>query len=439
MTGPTLRPVPHGRGVPQATATVAGYAEEEHLVTGVADTYSGPASGPATVASRSNPYVTRILVRYPNDPARFSGRVLLEPFNTSSGADVDAIWSRAAPVLVDQGDAWVGVSQRVSSEKELKQHDSRRYGAVSIPSNDVAWDVLRQVGGLVRDPGAGPLRGRRAERLYLAGYSQSGAEAAAFAMAFHDRSTRSDGSPLFDGYFPAAHSGSVTSLQSGRARLPTFESMPMQAVAVPVVDVETQTDVEGFHVHLSDDRRYTSPGGAHIRRDDSDRPEDRYRLYEVAAAPHASNVQGCDGELSTFPTDAFLRAALVHLFRWAEDGVGPPSAPRLELSALDVVSRVQVDDVGNAVGGVRSPFVDVPLARYDAHSSPGPRCVLAGRETTMAPTELTARYGDAGAYLEAFAANLDATINAGFLLEQDRAGLLGAQQAKAEQAFHPNS
>ena len=270
MSDPTLHPVPHGGGVPQATATAGGYTEEEHLLAGVADTYAGPASGPATVATSGIPYVARLLVRYPSDPERFSGRVVLEPFNTSSGPDVDAIWSRAAPVLVAQGDAWVGVSQRVSSEKELEKHDPHRYGSISIPSNDLAWDVLRHAGALVRDPVAGPLRGRPVEHLYLAGYSQSGAETAAFAMAFHDRSRRTDGSPLFDGYFPAAHSGSVTSLQSGRVRVPAFESIPMQAVAVPVVDIETQTDVEGFHVQLSDDRRYTSPGSAYLRRDDSD-------------------------------------------------------------------------------------------------------------------------------------------------------------------------
>ena len=258
-------------------------------------------------------------------------------------------------------------------------------------------------------------------------------------MAFHDRSTQPDGSPTFDGYFPAAHSGSVTALQSGRVRLPVFESIPMQAVAAPVVDFETQTDVEGFHVQLSDDRRYTSPGGAYIRRDDSDRPEDRHRLYEVAAAPHASSMQGCDGEPSTFPTDAFLRAALVHLFRWAEHGVRPPCVPRIDLAVLDVVSKVDVDDVGNAVGGVRSPFIDVPLARYDAHSTPGPRCVLRGRETVLTPVELGARYGNVGTYLEAFEADLDATIAAGFLLAQDRTPLFSAQQAKAEQAFRPTA
>ena len=167
--------------------------------------------------------------------------------------------------------------------------------------------------------------------------------------------------------------------------------------------------------------------------------DDRYRLYEVAGAPHSTRVQGCDGPPSTFPVDAFLRAALVHLFRWAEAGVPPPIAGRLALSSLDVVSSVQVDEVGNAVGGVRSPFVDVPLARYEAHSSPGPKCVLAGREVALPPAELAARYGDAGAYLAAFTASLDATITAGFLLEQDRADLLAAQRAKAEQAFHPSS
>ena len=110
-------------------------------------------------------------------------------------------------------------------------------------------------------------------------------------------------------------------------------------------------------------------------------------------------------------------------------------SPRIVLQTDDVVSRAAVDRFGNAVGGVPSPFLEVPIARYHAHSTPGPLCQLAGREEPLAYQVLTDRYGDVQRYLAEFTASLDATIAAGYLLDVDRAELLEAQSAKAHVAF----
>jgi Alpha/beta hydrolase domain len=80
----------------------------------------------------------------------------------------------------------------------------------------------------------------------MAGYSQSGVDTATYAMAIHPLSFLPNGMPVFDGYLPNAHSGSIAPLQSGDSVLPALESAAMTPVAVPVVDVETQTDVEGL-------------------------------------------------------------------------------------------------------------------------------------------------------------------------------------------------
>jgi hypothetical protein len=45
------------------------------------------------------------------------------------------------------------------------------------------------------------------------------------------------------------------------------------------------------------------------------------------------------------------------------------------------------------------------------------------------------RYGRLEAYLEQFSANLDATVDAGFLLPQDRSALLADVTEKARSAF----
>ncbi len=342
------------------------------------------------------------------------------------------IWSRVSSLLQAAGDTWVGVSVRASSADALHRHDPTRYAEVRIPTNDVAWDVLRQLGTLLKRGGLhSPLGKPPADHLYLCGYSQSGADTATFAMAFHPSTATDDGSPVYDGYLPAAHSGSLTPLASGMATLPRFETAAMVPVAVPVVDIETQCDVEGFRAQLRSGSIHISSGGAATRRADSDAHDDRFRLYEVAGAPHADWVSGCDGDGSTFPTSAFVRAALRRLFEWSEDSIAPPKSPRIELATLDAVSAAAVDGDGNALGGVRSPFVDVPLSRYEVHSTGGARCLLVGRETPLPTEVLVRRYGDAATYVALFTARLDDTITAGFLLEEDRADLLAAHTARA--------
>lgn len=438
-----LHDVPCGSGVPETSATRPpsqfddalpefsdDYAEAEYLLSGAASCYSGPATGPATVVSDGHRYITRVLVRYPQDASRFSGRVLVEPFNTTYGVDRDALWLHVAGLLQAQGDAWVGVTERATSATQLKGKDPRRYADLDIPSNDLAWDLLRAIGTVLKEGGQpSPLRHLPVRRVYLGGYSQSGVDTATFAAAFGTLTRTRDGRPSYDGFFPACHAASLTPLAVGEG-LPRFEYAPMPPAAVPVIEVQPQSDVEGFSFE-----DFVNPGSASVRREDSDAVGDRFRLYEIAGAPHAAKIPGCDGNGSSFPMPAFVRAALRNLFRWAEDGVAPPTAPRIALSVDDVVAEAAVDRFGNAIGGVPSPFVGVPIARYEAHSTPGPLCKLAGREVPLPYGILAERYGDVRNYLAEFTIGLDDTIRAGFLLKDDRAALLKAQAAKAHAAF----
>ncbi len=449
MIGPRIAAVPIGNGVAQSAAITArtsdgvvvgrlhpGYSEVEHIVSGVAGAYSGPASRPATSTAGAFPFATRVLARFPSDPSRFSGRVILEPFNSSNGPDVDALWARVAPLLESYGDAWVGVTVRASSARHLRAFDPVRYAGLDLAVNDLAWDILSQVAKLIKNPDdSGRLLAMPVEHLYLAGYSQSAADTATFAMTRHNGTRLADGRRVIDGYFPAAHSASLTPLQSGERTLPVFEYAPIGSVDVPVIDVETQTDVEGFISKQRSGREYTSRGGASVRRPDSDEPRDRYRLYEIAGAAHVARTKGCDGDGSTFPTEAFMRAGLARLYRWAERDITPPTAPRIALIVQDLVAVAAVDVHGNALGGVRSPHLDVPLARYEAHTMPGARCALTGRETPLPAGELKARYLDAATYLRIFTERLDASVRDGCLLEIDKPAIIATQTLKANLAF----
>ncbi len=429
-----VAPTPDDDGTVRA-ALPDSYREVEHLLTGVARTYSGQAVGPPVAGAELTPYATRLLVRLPAEADRFSGRVVIEPFNTSSGVDRDVVWQHVDRLLVANGDAWVGVTERTSSARALVARDPQRYAGLDVSSNDLAWDILRQVGALVRAVDHEVLAGLTATHVYLVGYSQSGCETATFASAFHDLTRAPSGDPVYDGYFPAARGASLTALGSGRAVLPGLERAALRPLDVPVIDLETQTDVEGFTATLSGGRTYVNPGSATVRREDSDAPGDLFRLWEVAGAPHTPGMAECDGPPSSFPTAAFLRAGLAALFAWAEHGVAPPRAPRLDLAVADVVSVTRADEVGNGCGGVRSPHLDLPLVTFLVHSTPGALCALAGQEVPLTQQELIKRHGAAEAYLDSFAQRLEATIAAGFLLKDDRDDLLSNHEAKARTAF----
>jgi hypothetical protein len=440
-----LLPVPEGAGVVQASAAVPptaaaaptladDYTEVEFLFSGVANTYAGPATGPAAVASTGNAFVTRVIARFPTDQADFSGRVFLEPFNTTAGPDRDVIWLQASPLLQSEGDAWVGISVRSSSETELQAFDPVRYADISLPTNDMVWDMLRQLGAVLRTGGDKSPLPVFARYLYMGGYSQSGVDTATFSMAFHGGAELLNGDPIFDGYFPAAHAATMTPLQSGSGLIFEFEEGPMQAVDVPVVDFETQHDAQGWAREVIPGVFYTSQGGASIRRPDADSSTDKYRLFEITGASHSSaRGADCGGEPSSFPGPLFVRAALKQLYGWAEDGIAPAAQDRVEMVTVDIVSTPSADEVGNARGGVRSPYVDVPLVRYQVVAGgTGLACAFVGTETALSADVLASRYGDVETYIEQFTTSLDTTIEAGFLLEADRAQILADAEARAE-------
>ena len=144
-----------------------------------------------------------------------------------------------APMLQQRGDAWVGVTERTSAGEALKAADPTRYADVNVPSNDVAWDVLAQVGAAVRKGGSREsAAGLDPKHLYMAGYSQSGVDTAGFAIGLAKHYGTPAGKPMFDGYFPAAQAASVTPLQGGHVGAPQVRDPVWPAVGVPVVNLE---------------------------------------------------------------------------------------------------------------------------------------------------------------------------------------------------------
>jgi hypothetical protein len=205
---------------------------------------------------------------------------------------------------------------------------------------------------------------------------------------------------------------------------------------VPVIEILGEGEAE---THLA------------ARRADSDGPG-RYRLYEVAGASHMTAREAGPMSLpvieepSDFPMDMLVGGALLNLRRWVADDVAPPRADRLVIlpdrdagpcGKRDEARPLRRDEHGNAVSGVRSPWLDVPIASYYPHSTPrsaevasavassGRRLApvdvadLMGSMTRFTPDKLRALYGKPARYRERFEAHLTRAVEQRWIAAAD--------------------
>jgi hypothetical protein len=418
-----------------------GYLEEEFLLSGDARVFDWPAAGerePQVLAK--GPYTTRILIRRPTHDSRFNGTAIVEAMNPSSGADVPIMWAESYEQLVADGYAWVGVTIKPNTIKALENFDPARYAAVSMPNprpgascsteainplaqptttddeTGLVWDMLSQIGALLKSASADNPLGRPAQGLYMTGQSQTAGYARTYATVFGRWVTAADDEPLYDGYLSSGSPPWQVPLHQCRADLPPGDPRLITAAAgVPVIEIFAEGDL-GTNIET--------------RRADSDPLPDLYRRYEVAGAAHtdawerlsfpsdADMTQATeqsealpdvecmpdDVEPSDFPVRYAFNAAWSHLERWVRDGVPAPAAERLALkddpTPFAPASAFVVDRLGNATGGLRTPVIDVPTARWVGAKTGGFQCMFEGYKRSFTRAELEALYGTREAYLE---------------------------------------
>jgi hypothetical protein len=123
-----------------------------------------------------------------------------------------------------------------------------------------------------------------------------------------------------------------------------------------------------------------------------------------------------------YPFSNVANAAFADLTKWVDDGVPPPHAPRIEVTSSGSIVR---DSFGNALGGVRTPFVDVPTASYApidtvSHTTAfSGFCILYGYSTPFSPTTLESLYRSHGQYVSQVAQESDQLVGDGFWLKPD--------------------
>jgi hypothetical protein len=149
--------------------------------------------------------------------------------------------------------------------------------------------------------------------------------------------------------------------------------------------------------------------GIAARRPDSDAPGDRYRHYEVAGAGHASPDElyysarpedivragravppfSCnEGPRSRLSMSLATKAFFRNLDLWVRRGIAPPRAEPIRVENGQPV----LDEHGNVIGGVRSPYVDVPTATWFGRATGASFCFIAGWERPFDEAKLRALY-----------------------------------------------
>jgi hypothetical protein len=424
-------PVDGGNG--QATAAGpdlagAGYTEAEYFFAGDA-TRSLPRGRPRVDgvwkarAVETDPFRSRMIVRRPQDPARFSGTVIVEWLNVSIGRDVAPVWGYSAAEITREGHAWVGVSAQTVGVRALVDGDPQRYGTLDHPGDAFSFDIFTQAArALVHGVGASPLGRLGPEVLIAVGESQSASFLSTYINAVHPRVD------VFDGFLVHSRLGGVPNL-SGILVAPIRldEGTPIRDdLHVPTLLFVTETDL-------------TVLGYAGARQPDSK----WVRTWEVAGAAHAdawilresarAGASGfsCPGPVNDGPHHQTLRAALHHLVAWVRTGVTPPSAPPIELETQPTAyrgARIARDANGNARGGIRTPAVDVPIATLSGESVPGSTgaCALFGTTTPFDATTLARLYRDHASYVEAYTASTEKAVDAGFILRPEADEMIDA-------------
>jgi hypothetical protein len=416
-----------------------GYVEEEYVAAGTAVAYV--ADGELTSDGRwsfseseSADYRTRVLVRRPESIENTSGVVVVEWLNVSGGVDADPEWTSLAEEVIREGHAWVGVSAQMigieggpvrvevdipgaeSAGLGIKEVDRERYGSLDHPGDAFAYDIYTQVARALR-AGQG-LGGSLPSTVIAAGESQSAA-----AMVTYVNGVQ----PLtgaFDGFFvhsrggsglPLAEAGESVDIASSVGGAPTILRTD---ATVPIMVVQAENDVAG-------------PLRSVLAR----QPDaDLFRLWEVAGTSHAdrhlvgddiADLIECGQPMNDGPLHIVTKAALHHLVTWIDTGQAPPTAPQLELTEGDQ-PEVARDEDGIALGGVRTPPLEVPAQVLSGEAGSGTDviCILAGTTIPIPPDRLAELYPTREDYEQRYEAAVDTAIAGGYVLDADRDGIM---------------
>jgi len=449
-----------------------GFVEEEFLVRGTANVYDWPADpAQSLIVKYSNaPYATRVLVRRPADLSKFSGTVIVEVMNPARGFDMAIMHGFLSEHVLEQNAAWIGISTPGVLDS-LKRFDAARYAALSFanpaPANaacaggrggrgragatpaapvrnpvesGLRLDAFAQVGRWIKSNITGnPLAGA-VRYVFLVGHT--GGDVATYISSVGRDARLENGQPVYDGYI--AHSGSSAgALMNCGTPLAADDvrAMPGRA-GVPVIVMKTQTDLP------------------YAGRPDSDAPGDVFRVYDIPGSAHADKwlfrylptvaeqrkatdvatrtpvtdewpfdltCDVPDIRMNEFPQGYIVAGAIANLERFAKSKTPLPKAQRVATEGAGSAVKLKLDEHGNPLGGIRSPWLDVPTGTYHMKLTGAlATCADMGYREPWNWGRLAAMYGTYANYLAKVNASIDAMLRERWITPE------GAKRMRAE-------
>ena len=459
-------------GAPTIHLAHYGYVEREFTMSGKTNIYQQSGFWGSngvwnvSVAQSNVPYTTRLLVRYPTNPAKFNGTVVVEWLNDTTGGDQDPVWSEIYREVLSKGYAYVGVSAQTGSMVEDKTWDAQRYSALGDTNDGQSYDIFSQAAQVVRADAGNLLGGLHPTTVIGSGDSQSAFRVATYYNAIQPLSH------AFDGFLAIGRGVLAAPIGSGLVAFSPFPALIRTDNATPFLQIETEGDIEelGFafarqpdNAHL---RTWELAGAAHI-----DLHEGQYEagtiLRENPQLTAPQCVFGVMANGATQPDNMGVfeleDAALVAMRKWITQGVAPPSGN--QIATTPFFNIVERDQYGNALGGIRLPDIQVPTETYSAinFSQPGQEglsptqlfttlqnifstlmtgvitdptlrdeglCLLEGFYTPFSTATLQSLYPTHSAYVSAFTTAAASVKAAGFLTPADyRAAVAAAKKA----------
>lgn len=343
------------------------YAVDEYVI-------SGTAAG--------DPYETRLVIRKPKDNRKFSGLVVAEPMHPAAAAA--HAFEYNSLYIMDAGH--IAVEIDTTGVEQIGAFNPERYGSLKATQKQIS-EILAQAGALIKSPQS-PIADLKLRKMILWGTSASSAMVVNY-LPSHRVFKLASMANIYDGF------------------MPTMNGSTFAPVDVPIIQVPTQ--VEYMDVATATQ--------------DSDEPGKQFRVYEFAAMAHLDSrntrkrltQEDCLEPLSEIPLDAMASVALHHLLQWVDKGISPPHAPRviMDMYTVNDGSLMQLDQYGNAMSGIRSTWVDLPLFKYTMHNPPNPAstgagsgrmqtpllCYLSGWQTPIDAAIVKKKYGSPANYV----------------------------------------
>jgi len=316
----------------------------------------------------------------------------------------------------------------------------------SFPETEdgLVWDMLGQLGQLLKiNRRDAILPGFAKPHVFMDGVSQSAIYIRTWIAGFHDRYRTADGRPVYDGYLGIVGPAMIRINQCSADIALDDPVQKLIPPDVPFISISSEGEMwQARFTHQPD--AFTPRGGI--------------VSYEVAGASHmAGDVPGVGADRMAFASVADMvkagmqmpkgavpgaippgarpndfvwlplqRGAFHNLELWARDGVRPPLAPRIELDASHEIRR---DRYGNALGGLRMPYIDVPLAAHTGYLTPGGMGGVMGIKRPFAKTTLAQLYPAPGSYAAQFSAATDRLLARRFISAEDAGAMKRAAQS----------